>query len=188
MHSSDCQCTHLTANALIWLPMHQLQRSWVRSQHPSAQWNLRGGRWSRAGYSMKEKEKIPPKKNIRYNWCVLPDVRRSDAPVAWSRAAQSCPPPSPGNQLTSSPTPGQGPGGHGVHPRCRPPAWAGSWTVLGPLNVCDKNVKMHQGYSKSVLLDPDPRSGAFLTPGSGIRIRDEQPGSYFLELRNHFLG
>jgi hypothetical protein len=38
--------------------------------------------------------------------------------------------------------------------------------------------------------------GAFLTPGSGIRdgrksasgfgIRDEQPGSNFLELRNHF--
>jgi hypothetical protein len=27
----------------------------------------------------------------------------------------------------------------------------------------------------------DPGSGAFLTPGSGIR--DEQPGSYFLELR-----
>jgi hypothetical protein len=23
--------------------------------------------------------------------------------------------------------------------------------------------------------------------GSGIRIRDEQPGSYFRELRNHFL-
>ncbi len=45
--------------------------------------------------------------------------------------------------------------------------------------------------------DPDPGLGAFLTPGSGIRdgrksasgyrIRDEQPGSYFLELRNHFL-
>ncbi len=47
----------------------------------------------------------------------------------------------------------------------------------------------------------DPGLGAFLTPGSGIRdgrksasgsgIRDEQPGSYFLELRNHlfaFLG
>jgi hypothetical protein len=44
--------------------------------------------------------------------------------------------------------------------------------------------------------DPDPGLGAFLTPGSGIRdarksasgsgIRDEQPGSYFLELRNHF--
>ncbi len=42
----------------------------------------------------------------------------------------------------------------------------------------------------------DPGLGVFLTPGSGIRdgrksasgsgIRDEQPGSYFLELRNHF--
>ncbi len=31
--------------------MHQLQRSWVRSQHPSAQWNLRGGRWSTVEYS-----------------------------------------------------------------------------------------------------------------------------------------
>jgi hypothetical protein len=46
--------------------------------------------------------------------------------------------------------------------------------------------------------DLDPGSGAFLTPGSGIRdgnksgsgsgIREEQPGSYFLELRNHFFG
>ncbi len=46
--------------------------------------------------------------------------------------------------------------------------------------------------------DPDPGSGAFLTPGSGMgkkswsgpgfRIRDDQPGSYFLELRNHFFG
>ncbi len=44
----------------------------------------------------------------------------------------------------------------------------------------------------------DPGSGAFLTfrsgmgkkswSGPGIQIRDEQPGSYFLELRNHFLG
>jgi hypothetical protein len=43
--------------------------------------------------------------------------------------------------------------------------------------------------------DPDPRFGAFLTPESGIRegrksgsgfgIRDEQPGSYFLELTHH---
>jgi hypothetical protein len=42
----------------------------------------------------------------------------------------------------------------------------------------------------------DPGLGTFLTPGSGIRdgrksvsgsgIRDEQPGSCFLELRNHF--
>ncbi len=35
--------------------MHQLQRPWVRSQHPSAQWNLRGGRWSRVEYSTNEK-------------------------------------------------------------------------------------------------------------------------------------
>jgi hypothetical protein len=50
-------------------------------------------------------------------------------------------------------------------------------------------------YVKS-LVDPDPGSGAFLTPGSGMGrksasgsgIRDEQPGSYFLELRNHFFG
>jgi hypothetical protein len=41
--------------------MHQLQRSWVRSQHPSAQWNLRGGRGSSAEYCTKEKEKIPQK-------------------------------------------------------------------------------------------------------------------------------
>ncbi len=33
--------------------------------------------------------------------------------------------------------------------------------------------------------DPDLGSGV-LAPGS--RIRDEQPGTYFLELRNHFLG
>ncbi len=43
----------------------------------------------------------------------------------------------------------------------------------------------------------DPGSGAFLTTGSGmgkksgsrsrIRIRDEKPGSYFRELRKHFL-
>jgi hypothetical protein len=41
--------------------------------------------------------------------------------------------------------------------------------------------------------DPDPGSGAFLTLGSGMGrksawIRDEQPGSYFLELRSHFFG
>jgi hypothetical protein len=45
---------------------------------------------------------------------------------------------------------------------------------------------------------PDPGSGAFFIPGFGIRdsgwvksgsgIRDEQPGSYFLELGNQFFG
>jgi hypothetical protein len=49
---------------------------------------------------------------------------------------------------------------------------------------------------KAVLRIRDPGLGAFLTSGSGIRdgrkpasgsgIRDEQPGSYFLELGNHF--
>ncbi len=34
--------------------------------------------------------------------------------------------------------------------------------------------------------DPDPGSGAFLTPRFGIR--DEQPKSYFLEHGNHFSG
>jgi hypothetical protein len=49
---------------------------------------------------------------------------------------------------------------------------------------------------KTVLRIRDPGSGAFLTPGSGMvrksasgsGFRDEQPGSYFLELRNHFFG
>ncbi len=44
---------------------------------------------------------------------------------------------------------------------------------------------------KISVADPDPGSGAFLTPGSGMGrksasgsgIRDEQPGSYLLELR-----
>ena len=49
---------------------------------------------------------------------------------------------------------------------------------------------------RTVLRIRDPGLGAFLTPGSGIRdgrksasgsgIRDEHPGSYFLELRNYF--
>ncbi len=72
--------------------------------------------------------------------------------------------------------------------------------------------QLKMAYSKKILLihryckyrslvkfsvaDPDPGLGAFLTPGSGIRdgrksasgsgIQNEQPGSYFKELRNHF--
>jgi hypothetical protein len=49
------------------------------------------------------------------------------------------------------------------------------------------------------VVDPEPGSGAFLTPKSGIRnlgwvkkikirIRDEHPVFYFRELRNNFLG
>jgi hypothetical protein len=40
--------------------MHQMQRSLVWSQHPSAQWNLRGGRWSSAEYSTKKNIKKSP--------------------------------------------------------------------------------------------------------------------------------
>jgi hypothetical protein len=45
--------------------MHQLQRSWVRSQHPSAQWNLRGGRWSSAEYCTAKKKKKSPQKILK---------------------------------------------------------------------------------------------------------------------------
>jgi hypothetical protein len=41
------------------------------------------------------------------------------------------------------------------------------------------------------LFDPwfwHPGSGMGKKSGSGSGIRDEQPGSYFLELRNHFFG
>ncbi len=53
-------------------------------------------------------------------------------------------------------------------------------------------------YKEQVIIcsvaDPDPGSGAFFTPGSGIldvqkvRIRDEQTRSYFRKIRNHYLG
>ncbi len=53
--------------------MHQLQRSWVRSQHPSAQWNLRGGRWSSVEYCTGKEKKSPQKifkkkKSFRLRW------------------------------------------------------------------------------------------------------------------------
>jgi hypothetical protein len=43
--------------------------------------------------------------------------------------------------------------------------------------------------SKSVTFGPlDLGSWMGNKSGSGSRIQNEQPGSYFLELRNHFLG
>jgi hypothetical protein len=39
VRASDCQC-------------QKSQHSWVQSQHPPAQWNLRGGRWSSVGESI----------------------------------------------------------------------------------------------------------------------------------------
>jgi hypothetical protein len=45
---------------------------------------------------------------------------------------------------------------------------------------------------KTIVADPDSGSGAFLRSGmgkkSGSGPGDEQPGSYFREHRNHFLG
>ncbi len=57
--------------------MHKLQRSWVRSKNPSAQWNLRGGRWSSAEYCTNKKKKIPQKniekkKNNLTGWILCP--------------------------------------------------------------------------------------------------------------------
>jgi hypothetical protein len=37
--------------------MPKAQQSWVRSQHPPTQWNLRGGRWSSVEYRMWKKRK-----------------------------------------------------------------------------------------------------------------------------------
>jgi hypothetical protein len=63
-------------------------------------------------------------------------------------------------------------------------------------------VSCNVGLTVSVA-DPDPGSGSFLTPRSGIEgpgwvknqdpdpgswILDEHPGTYFRELRNNFLG
>ncbi len=86
--------------------------------------------------------------------------------------------------------------GQGCMPSCRP----------GKADICCCDTPQAAAQARSVkssVADPDPGSGAFLTPGSGMGrksafgsgirdeqpgIRDEQPGSYFLELRNHFFG
>jgi hypothetical protein len=46
-------------------------------------------------------------------------------------------------------------------------------------------------HAEASVADPDPGSGAFLTPGSGMGKKSGSGSgmkSYFLELRNHFLG
>jgi hypothetical protein len=40
--------------------------------------------------------------------------------------------------------------------------------------------------TKNSVADPDPGSGMGRKSALGSGIRDEQPGSYFLDLRNHF--
>ncbi len=59
--------------------MHQLQRSWVRSQHPSAQWNLRGSRWNSAEYCTNKKKS--PKKINKIKKCSVWTVET--VKVAW---------------------------------------------------------------------------------------------------------
>ncbi len=50
--------------------MPKLQQSWVRSQHPPTQWNLRGGRCSSVEYSTEKKknQKNPPE----FKYCLFP--------------------------------------------------------------------------------------------------------------------
>ncbi len=70
-----------------------------------------------------------------------------------------------------------------AHPAVCSPSASRSWS------------KEEKGIMNPVLRIRNQGSGAFSTPGSGIRdgkksirIRDEQPRSYFRELRNHFFG
>ncbi len=70
--------------------MTKSQHSWVRSQHPLTQWNLRGGRWSSVEYSkLKKKIQKPPvyKKNICQDGsiCVRTIVHRCNI---WPEARQ----------------------------------------------------------------------------------------------------
>jgi hypothetical protein len=51
------------------------------------------------------------------------------------------------------------------------------------VNLTDEVVISNLSNVRDSVAGPDPGSGAFLTPVSGIE--DEQPRSYFLELRNH---
>jgi hypothetical protein len=65
-----------------------------------------------------------------------------------------------------------------------PDPGSGSATLL--LIHVSKDPDTDRSRTKSNVADPDPGSGDLLTPGSGIRIRDEQPGSYFFEPRPFF--
>ncbi len=49
-----------------WCQKHK-QQSWVRSQHPSTQWNLRGGRWS--SVELRTLRNPPCYRNIRWVSC-----------------------------------------------------------------------------------------------------------------------
>ncbi len=50
---------------LTRLPMPKSQQSWVRSQHPPTQWNLRGGRWSSVEPVHRKKSQKSPVRMLR---------------------------------------------------------------------------------------------------------------------------
>jgi hypothetical protein len=72
------------------------------------------------------------------------------------------------------------------------------WSVFDQKKIGIKNFRCFFSFLQFLAVSRirDPVPFLPLDPGSGIRdgkkvsirIRDEQPGSYFLELRNHFLG
>ncbi len=88
----------------------------------------------------------------------------------------------PGNQEPLLPPRGQG---HHTQPQQSHPVQKGFFHSISIFfsSVADQD-------PGSVPFRPlDQGSGMGKKSGSGwIRIRDEQPGSYFLELRNHFFG
>ncbi len=59
-------------NGRVHICQERLNQVWVRSQHPSAQWNLRGGRWSSAEYCTNKKKKKSPKKIFKKKKFALP--------------------------------------------------------------------------------------------------------------------
>jgi hypothetical protein len=76
------------------------------------------------------------------------------------------------------------------------------WRLTSSVSFCFRQIACYAIISVEIVhiileIESQHRvSGAFLTPGSGmgarsgsgIRIRDEHPGSYFRELRNNFSG
>ncbi len=100
-----------------------------------------------------------------------------------SRGAGAPPPPSSGPQAPSSPSPPASPCGKIVHNHT-----ANTW------NARRQKIKKQCFGSGSGIRDPvpfwplDPGWVESQHPDPGSRIQDEQPGSYFLELRNHFFG
>jgi hypothetical protein len=73
----------------------------------------------------------------------------------------------------------------------------GSGTVPDPDPSIIKQKIVRKSLISTSVANQAPVFGAFLTlnpgwvksqdPDPGFRIRDEQPGSHYLELRNHFL-